>query len=1507
MMLRKRPVSRRFDRRPKPARIVRNASSFQLNATRFPRSCVRTTRPYMPGGSPIHRKPTLLRLNERSRVLPPGPDEFLVVGIGASAGGLEACTKLVGALPRDNGMAFILVQHLDPTHDSMMAELLASHTQLAVRQAAHGMLLERENLYIIPPGTYLSVGGGALRLSEPEAPRGARLPFDFLLHSLAEEYGRRAVCVVLSGTGADGSLGLQAVKKKGGLAIAQDPREAAYDGMPRSAISTSALDLVLPATEIPDALLTFAQRGVVTRAEGGSSGQPSEPSWLAEVIDLLRTTTAHDFTLYKKGTLRRRIEQRMAKASIETNEAGRYLELLRSDSGELELLAKDLLIHVTTFFRDRKVFEYLSETVVPELLRDVKPDRTIRIWSAGCSTGEEPYSLAMLFMEQMTAAERDVRIQIFASDIDPDAIANARQGLYPCTIENEVSPARLARFFLREGDQFRVVPELRAAVVFTVQDLLTDAPFSSLDLVSCRNLLIYLDAEAQAKVASVLHFALRDGGVLLLGNSETPGDIDERFKVISKSERTYRRIGRGRPRHASSLSGAADRSRQGSGQAGGSVAPLREASLSDLCRGMVVDAFAPATVLINRKNECLFSLGPTDRYLRMAPGDPTLDVLAMARRDVGTKLNAAIHRARREDARVVVAGGRLSSPEAPISFSIDAQPVSSQGEQMLLVCFVEERRDKLKPKDGSTPSDVLNVAEIEKELEATTIELDYTFRSLEILREEHRATTEEAKLINEEYQATNEELLASREEMQTLNEELIVLNNQLQETLEQQRTTFSDLQNVIFSTDVATIFLDIDLRIRFFTPATNSLFHIIQSDIGRPLADLSSLATDDALLADAKVVLLSLAAVEREIEAPSGLWFVRRILPYRTVDSGVQGVVITFVDITERKHAAEALEAAKRQSELANIAKSRFVAAASHDLRQPLQTLALLHGLLERAVEGDKALALVTRLDRTLGAMSSLLNTLLDINQIEAGIVKAETSTFKINDLLDRLREEFTYLAQAQSLTLHVLPCGLSIRSDARLLEQMVRNLLSNALKYTKQGKVVVGCRRRNGGVSIEIWDTGIGIPQEELQAIFEEYHQVDNAARERGRGLGLGLSIVQRLANLLGHPVRVRSRRGRGSVFTIEAELATDGPVQQLDPVRRVSDSKQPEVGRHTGSILVVEDDPDVCELLETFLIEQGYRTATAPDGSAAMELATRGTVRPDLVIADYNLPKGLNGLQLAERLRETFDRELPVIILTGDISAETLRNVSLKSCAQLTKPVRLPELTAVIQRLLSRAMPSRLRPPPEAADASAASTIFIVDDDRDVCQALSEVCELRGYTAHVFPSSEAFLKAYRPGAEACLLIDAYLPGLSGLELLRRLRDGGDPLPAVMITGNSDVQMAVKAMKSGAADFLEKPIRSDDLFASVERTLERSRDSRKVSAWREAAARQLDHLTVRERQIMDLVLAGYPSKNIAADLGISQRTVENHRASIMRKTGSRSLPALARLALAAAKIEGDE
>jgi two-component system, chemotaxis family, CheB/CheR fusion protein len=559
----------------------------------------------------------------------------------------------------------------------------------------------------------------------------------------------------------------------------------------------------------------------------------------------------------------------------------------------------------------------------------------------------------------------------------------------------------------------------------------------------------------------------------------------------------------------------------------------------------------------------------------------------------------------------------------------------------------------------------------------------------------------------------------------------------------------------------------------------------------------------------------------------------------------------------------------------------------------------LLQGTLEKRVRDEPTLKLVHRLDETVSTMSSLLDKLLDINQLEAGIVRPTIIDFPIKGLLDELKTEFTYHTTANGLDWRVVLSSVAVRSDPCLLEQIIRNLLSNAVKYTTEGKLLLGCRRRGDKLRIEVCDTGPGIPELELKAIFEEFHQLDNPARERSKGLGLGLAIVQRLADLLGHKIDVCSRVGAGSVFTIEVPLgrpeAANLPVAGQDEI--------PESTPSRGTILIVEDDPAVLEMLQLLFDDEGHRTLVAADAHKALELADQGATVPDLVIADYNLPKGINGLEMIARLQKQVRHTIPAIILTGDISSNSLLEIARQGCAHLNKPVRAKELTRLAHRLIAKpnsiapagAQPQRLR-----LGGDATSTVFVVDDDRAIREAMGDLLQQNGYSVELFGDGPTFLKAYRPGREGCLLVDVLMPAMSGVQLIERLKAEGYQLPAIVITGSGDVPMAVQAMKAGAVDFIEKPVGHAELLASVKRALDQTRDMATLSAGREKAVLRIASLTTRQRQILDLVLAGHPSKNIAADLGISQRTVDNHRAGIMRKTGSKSLPALIRTALAA-------
>ncbi len=584
------------------------------------------------------------------------PANFLVVAIGASAGGLEACGKFLGTLPASTGMAYIVVQHLDPAHGSLLVDLLAGHTSMQVCQAAEDMAIEPDHVYVIAPGTFLSVARGALHVTQIPGHRVVRLPLDFLLLSMADALHARAACIVLSGSGSDGSAGLVAIANRRGFVIVQERTEAGYDGMPRAAIETGRANRILPIAQMHQAL--EAHRRAPTHIEVPA------PAVLSEIVELLRATTAHDFRLYKHGTLSRRIERRMAMAGTVGTSMQAYLALLKGNAKEIELLAADLLINVTAFFRDQRGFDFLAASIIPGIVRDRQIGKPIRIWVAGCSTGQEAYSLAMLFREHLEDANIRAELQIFASDADPAAIAIAREGRYPATIVAEVSEPRLARFFVKEDSDYRVSPELRAAVVFTVQDILSDPPFSHLDMLSCRNVMIYMQPEAQSKAIGLFHFSLRPGGVLLLGSSETLASSGENFDIVSDAERVYRQTARSSgSRYGFSANSA--KSPQPVPAAGQERMSERRTSIGELCERLVLDSHAPAAVLINRKYDCLYSLGPTGRYLHVPHGAPTQNLLAMVPDSTRIGLRAAVHQAIVENARVVTVGGALVSAVPP--------------------------------------------------------------------------------------------------------------------------------------------------------------------------------------------------------------------------------------------------------------------------------------------------------------------------------------------------------------------------------------------------------------------------------------------------------------------------------------------------------------------------------------------------------------------------------------------------------------------------------------------------------------------------------------------------------------------------------------------------------------------------------------------------------------------------------------------------------------------------
>jgi len=828
-----------------------------------------------------------------------------IVGIGASAGGLGALAEFLAFVPADSGLAYIVVQHLDPTHKAMLAELLQRSTAMPVREAAEGLRIEPDVVYVIPPNRELTVKAGALRLAEPAQPRGMRLPVNVLFSSLAREQGERAIGVVLSGMGSDGTMGLQAIKSCGGLTLAQQPDSAQFDSMPKSAIAAASVDIVALAAELPEHILRVCQeRQAASLPPEGTS--ESDSLALETILGLLRMRSRHDMSQYKPSTLRRRVQRRMSVHNLPSMVA--YEDFVRQNPQELDLLFKEMLIGVTSFFRDPAVWQDLKETVMPALLQGCAEGARLRAWVVGCSTGEEAYSLAMVFSEVADAlgGAGARSMQIFASDLSADAIAVARKGCYPARIAAELGPERLARFFsAQQGGAYLIDKQIREMVLFAQHDVILDPPFTRLDLLSCRNLMIYFNASLQRRLIPLFSYSLRPGGALVLGGSETVGNAQMLFTALNPKSRIYWRSGSpangqtvhfpipqrlpsGRPAQEQNLSQPA----------------AQVANLQALAEQALLHEFSPPAVLVNEQGDVVYINGSIGRYLEPASGKANWNIHVMARPSFRIQMAAALRQAHDEKKPVELRGLHLDDG---VRRSLDViikpllEPKALIG--LLMVVFREHPATpavKRRRKPAGEASDAGDPALIE-ELQRWKDEVQALRQEMGASAEELQAANEELQSTNEELQSANEELTTSKEESQSMNEELQTLNGELQSKLDDLALAQSDMQNLLNSTDIATLFLDSALNVRRYTDQITRIIHLRESDIGRPLTDLASTLIYPELNEDAKETLRMLTFTEKQIATSDGHWYMVRIKPYRTVANVIQGVVITLIDITAAK------------------------------------------------------------------------------------------------------------------------------------------------------------------------------------------------------------------------------------------------------------------------------------------------------------------------------------------------------------------------------------------------------------------------------------------------------------------------------------------------------------------------------------------------------------------------------------------------------------------------------
>jgi two-component system CheB/CheR fusion protein len=859
---------------------------------------------------------------------------FPVIGIGASAGGLAAIEAFFSGMPNDidPGMAFVLVQHLDPDHKSLLTELIQRRTRMPVFEVVDGVVVQANCVYIIPPNRDMAFLNGTLQLLEPAAPRGHRLPIDFLFASLASDQQERAIGVVLSGTGSDGTQGVREIKAEGGMVMVQSPASAEFDGMPQSALATGLVDFELPPAEMAVQLMAYVAHALGRPPRPASELSALGGNVLKKIFVLLRAQTGHDFSQYKPSTIHRRIERRMAVHQIESM-AG-YVKYLQQTPAEVQALFNDLLIGVTHFFRDTEAFAALEEKVIPLLFEGKAVGSAVRVWCTGCSTGEEAYSIAILLQERVEWLKASYKVQVFATDIDGRAIAVARAGVYPASIADYVTPERLARFFTLEpdGGAYRIHKGIRDLLVFSEQDVIKDPPFSKLDLISCRNLLIYLGAELQKKLISLFHYALQPGGILFLGSSESAGEQGDLFVVQERKAKIYRRKedfqGAQRAALGRFLPPLMDKQML---QLPTTDTPPHPAKLSlrELTEQTLLQQLALAAALVNSQGDILYLHGRAGTYLEPAPGEASINnILKMAREGLRRDLTVSLHKAAasRETVRVpdvrVKTNGHFTQVDLSVC-PVLAGPAAALASPLFLVVLEQAPGNPsaivppsfLPAISEAAGNDKLQadaraqIAELHDELQAKEEYLRAINEELETANDELKSSNEEMQSVNEELQSTNEELETSKEEMQSINEELSTVNTELQTKVGDLSRANNDMNNLLAGTGIATIFVDYNLRILRFTPSASQIINLISSDVGRPVSHIvSNLVGYNSLVADMQEVLKTLIPRETEVQTTDGKSYTLRILPYRTLDNVIEGAVVTFVDVTEVRRTREALQ-----------------------------------------------------------------------------------------------------------------------------------------------------------------------------------------------------------------------------------------------------------------------------------------------------------------------------------------------------------------------------------------------------------------------------------------------------------------------------------------------------------------------------------------------------------------------------------------------------------------------
>ncbi len=1221
-----------------------------------------------------------------------------VVGIGASAGGLEALQQFLTFLPRDTDMAYVIIQHLSPDHKSLLREILGKYTSMPVVEAVNGMRVEKNHIYMIPPKYNLEIESDELHLTEYNH-QHINHPIDIFFRSLAQSYENRSVAVILSGTGSDGTNGIRAIKEQNGVIIVQTPESAKFDGMPNSAISTGFVDLILN----PDSIAREMSHISASMNDTGRGMQMSDGDLMSQVFSILKNITNINYTYYKQTTILRRIERRIV--VTHNRNLREYVNYLTNNPEEAKILAKEVLIGVTSFFRDIDYFDVLKTRVITELLQSAAPSDQIRVWVAGCSTGEEAYSIAILFAEAMDELGISRQVKIFATDLDADAISTASRGVYGDNIIEDVSVPRLSRYFTRKGNHYVINHEIRKMIVFAQHNVFQDPPFGKLDLISCRNLLIYFQGILQRKLFAIFHMALKDKGYLFLGRSESVIDYDDVFRVLCANEKIF-------VHNASGRAPVNDRITYTMHDFDSSLDALNVPNSMEKSNisyteneldTKILETFMPACVIVDDKNNLTHTYGDCSKMLRIPLGSITLDIFSLVRTDLKIIVSKVLKESRETRSQVAYRKIPVKFDDQPEYISVIAEPIQDKlGGSTGMTAIVFLRSDV---KNAQTvimddykvdTAAAQRISSLEKELNVANDHLKNTVTELE-------AVNAELQAANEELLTANEELQSSNEELQSVNEELYTVNSEYQSKVSELALANDDMANFLSTTMVGIIMVDQKLNIRKFTEYIAKEFTVAEQDVGRSLRYIAyNFATID-LMELSKKVLRTMRPEEHYCAAVTGKTYLINIAPYRAhikepaeyltmeeAHKDIHGLVITFVDTTKQindkrqiEEMANALRAAVRQ----NKEKETFLSQMSHDMRTPMTAI---NGLIQLTLQ-EKNLSEPLRDNlekiRTTGDyLMTLIDEVLETSQINAGKIVSISSAVHERLAVENVSTIIAERAKDAGIEFELIVRSCEDRyvmMDLEHMERILMNLLSNALKFTPEGgkvtlKVDVSYTDKQVDHTYTVMDNGIGISPEFQQRMFLPFEQEKQTGGGLSEGTGLGLYICRNLVDLLGGTIDYSSKPGEGATFIVHMryDLATDDQIQR----EKNKTATFEEQVLHGKTVLLVEDNNINAEVIMKILETKGMHSELARDGQEAIDIyKKKGSFYYQAILMDIMMPvKG--GIEAAREIRSlnTADAEIiPIIALTADVY-----NDSLDQClragmnAVLTKPIDIDKL---------------------------------------------------------------------------------------------------------------------------------------------------------------------------------------------------------------------------------------